>query len=557
MSRTDFLWLLLLGGLSSAYCVSSAAHLGPTFDEPFYVAKGMDYWHTGSHRALMRAGTMPIPVDVQTFPVVVWEHARGERFDAVSDLLQILPVARAANLLFWWVLLLYAVRLGNLWGGAGVGRWVAAVLACEPNLLAHASLATTDTALTAGFLAAVYHFAANPNRVLVPGVAAGLAVGCKASAVAFVPLAWAVLSLVPLSRGGRGVRGEGDGESKLPTSLAVGIRQAVVAALTLFMVCGTDWAVEPSFVKWADTLPTDTTGNATRFAAEHLRIFPNAAEGIVQQIKHNGRGHGCFVLGEWHDRAVWWYFPVVLSAKLPEPLLLLLAGLLVFRPKALLNAAGLIAVVLLLFSLSCRVQLGVRLVLPLVAMLNVAVVVAVCRGGSRKESATVGLLVMLSAFVTLSHWPHGLRYCNELWGGRAKAAEVLADSNHDWGQGLPELNKWWEERSGLPRVNDERAGVGALVIDSRQTVSTPLRLWYYGTDPACLLPPFELVQVNQMPNPCVDDVKRLTAGGYFAVGESFFSACPDRRPGTLAVLAWLRSQTPVAVVGTLRVYHIP
>jgi hypothetical protein len=66
-----------------------------------------------------------------------------------------------------------------------------------------------------------------------------------------------------------------------------------------------------------------------------------------------------------------------------------------------------------------------------------------------------------------------------------------------------------------------------------------------------------LVQVNQMPHPHVEEVKRRTAGGYFAVGQSFFTACPDRRPGTLAVLDWLAVQTPVAVVGTFRVYWIP
>jgi len=66
-----------------------------------------------------------------------------------------------------------------------------------------------------------------------------------------------------------------------------------------------------------------------------------------------------------------------------------------------------------------------------------------------------------------------------------------------------------------------------------------------------------LVQVNQMPAPSVDEVQRRTAGGYFAVGESFFTACPDRRPGTLAVIDWLKAQTPVATVGTFRVYFIP
>lgn len=542
MRRFLCIWLLACLA-SSAYCVLAARDLGPTFDEPFYVASGLHFWRTGSHRPLMRAGTMPLPVDVQNLPVRLWECARGEPFDPVSDLPEILPVARAANLPFWWLLLLYGGLLGRRWGGPKAGPWVVALLACEPNLLAHASLATTDIALTAGVLAAVYHFAAGQGgpwwkRVLVPGVAAGLAVACKASAITFVPIAWGVVSLVPLSPCGRGVRGEGDGEIKPPATLAGRVRQvaasALVAAVTLFLVCGTDWNTEPSFVEWANTLPDDTAGNATRFTAGHLPIFPNAGEGLVQQVKHNFRGHGCYVLGEYHPRAVWYYFPVVLSSKLHEPLLVLLAGLVLFRPKRLLTPAGLIALAYLLFSLTCRVQIGVRLMFPLVAMLNVAAVVAV--GSSRSPTARgylLAALVALTAAVSLASWPHGLRYSNHFWGGTDRAAEVLADSNCDWGQGLPELKRW-------QGANADR----------------PLRLWYYGTDPACLLPPFELVQVNQMDEPGVGPVQERVAGGYFAVGESFFTACPDRRPGTLAVLAWLNTQTPVTRVGTFRVYFV-
>jgi hypothetical protein len=540
MTRLCWLCLLAVGVGSSAYCVLAAQRLGPTFDEPFYVAKGLHFWRTGSHQPLMRAGTMPLPVDVQTFPVWVWEQVRGKRFDPVGELQTVLPVARAANLVFWWLLLFFGGRLANLWGGPAAGRWATALLACEPNLLAHATLATTDIALTAGVLAAVYRFAAGRDgswwrRVLVPGVAAGLAVACKASAVTYVPLA--CLCLVPLCPRGRGVKGEG-------------VATVLVAAVTLFLVCGTDWRTEPAFIKWANTLPDDATGVAVRWTADHLHIFPNAGEGLVQQVKHNVRGHGCSVLGEWHPRAVWYYFPVVLSAKLPVPLLVLL----LVRPKCWRNPAGLIAVAYLIFSLSCRVQIGVRLVFPLVAMLNIAAVCgltgwpALSESGistrSRRERATLWIWLSLTALVSLQWWPDGLRYSNELWGGREKAADVLTDSNHDWGQGLPELREWWEQ-SGSPRGGDEREP------------APPLRLWYYGTDPACLLPPFELVQVNQMPRPGLEEVKRRTAGGYFAVGQSFFTACPDRRPGTLAVLAWLSGQTPVAVVGPVRVYWIP
>lgn len=544
MTRFLLVWLLA-SAASSAYCVLAARELGPTFDEPFYVAKGLEFWRTGSHRSLMRAGTMPLPVDAQTLSVFVWERVRGEPFDPVSDLHTVLPVARAANLPFWWLLLLYGGLLGRLWGGSKAGPWVTALLACEPNLLAHAGLATTDIALTAGVLAAVYHFAAGQGgrwwqRWLLPGAAAGLAVACKASAITFVPLAWAVIGLVPLSPGGRGVRGEGE-TSRARLRLAANrvIASALVAAVTLFVACGTDWATEPSFIRWADTLPDDTTGNAVRFTAAHLHIFPNAGEGLVQQVKHNLRGHGSYALGEWHPRAVWYYFPLVLSAKLPEPLLVVLAGLLLFRPRRLLTPAGLIAGAYLLFSLTCRVQIGVRLVFPLVAMLNVAAVVGITsrdrQGAEYPHSLAVAarwLLVALTAMISLASWPHPLRHCNHFWGGTDSAAGTLADSNYDWGQGLPELKRWREANAGHP-----------------------LRLWYYGTDPACLLPPFELVQVNQMLEPGVEAVRERTAGGYFAVGESFFTACPDRRPGTLAVLAWLKDQPPVTVVGTFRVYR--
>jgi hypothetical protein len=63
-------------------------------------------------------------------------------------------------------------------------------------------------------------------------------------------------------------------------------------------------------------------------------------------------------------------------------------------------------------------------------------------------------------------------------------------------------------------------------------------------------------QVNQQPEPSVEAVKQRVGGGHFAVGTSLISACPDRRAGTLAVLAWLKSQQPVARVGTFVVYRL-
>lgn len=530
----ELAWLGAVLLASSLLIVHTSRTIGPTFDEPFYISKGLDSWRTGSTKAFMRAGTMPLPVDVQTFPLYLWERHQGEPFNTVESLDDLLPVARHMNLPFWWLLLVSGFRLARRWSGPTAAGIASGLLAFEPSLLAHAALATTDIALTAAVLAATNAFVAGrgqswARRILVPGLWAGFAVLCKASAVTFVPLVFAIV----LWRNG-----------EFCFLLRDGLRIGLIAGAVAFGYVGSDWAAEPSFVKWANTLPDGTLGEAVRAVADNLRIFPNAAEGVIQQIKHNIRGHGVYALGEHHARAVWHYFPVVLSQKLTEPVLLLLVGCLLLRPRSLGSPAGVIALALLLFSLTCRVQIGVRLVFPLVAFVLLAVSVSLAwRAGDVSPllcSSTGGLrpplagsiAVLASAAIAFASAPHGLRYQNHLWGGPAKAGQNLTDSNFDWGQGVPELMEWW-------RANGE----------------PKLTLWYYGTDLNAFRRPFAFVQLHVMPDRSAEFVSRTTGNGYFAVGRTFLTACPDRRPDMLALIDWLNTQPPVAEVGCFRVYR--
>ena len=73
----NLLWLLACGALSSAWCLTAGRQLGATFDEPVYITRGLEGWQTGSHHGLLRLGTMPLPADVQTFPLYVAERWRG------------------------------------------------------------------------------------------------------------------------------------------------------------------------------------------------------------------------------------------------------------------------------------------------------------------------------------------------------------------------------------------------------------------------------------------------------------------------------------------------
>lgn len=105
-----------------------------------------------------------------------------------------------------------------------------------------------------------------------------------------------------------------------------------------FLWCGSDWRTDPNFVAAAKGLPPGTLHDVSLWIAEHLPIFPNAGEGLWYQIQHNFRGHGSYVLGHWHARAVWYYFPLALTMKLTLPVLLLLGATLIVKPHLLASS---------------------------------------------------------------------------------------------------------------------------------------------------------------------------------------------------------------------------
>src|SRR5260370_17264687 len=104
------------------------------------------------------------------------------------------------------------------------------------------------------------------------------------------------------------------------------------------------------------------------WTSEHMCIFRNAGDAIARQVSHNIRGDGVYLMGHVAPVSVWYYFPVALSMKLTVPLLILPLVVALVRPRMLTNWACVAAFALLVFSFQCRVQIGVRLMLPLVGI---------------------------------------------------------------------------------------------------------------------------------------------------------------------------------------------
>lgn len=550
----DVLWLLAFGVASSAWCLTAASRLGATFDEPFYLNAGLTSWRTGSNKLLMTAGTMPLPVDVQTLPIHVWERIRGEEFHAYKDIGTILPAARAANLAFWWVLLAYAMRLGRTWGGTWGGRLAVALIALEPNLLGHAALATTDIALVAAMLALVYHFHHGQGmgwgrRVILPGLFYGVAILAKASGMIFGMQAMLVLGLwqaweagTLTAPPGSTIRGRivhfWHATFQLRKDLVwIG---AIGFALT-FAYTGSDWGTERTFVEWAEKLPSGPLRTMMLPLSQNLTIFPNAGEAILQQVKHNMRGHGAYLLGTWHEKSYWAYFPIALAVKAPAPVIALLLAVLMMRPRSLVTPLLGIVLVLFAFSLNCRVQIGIRFMFTLMALLNIALAIAVARTWMEPGRGRIvprwftAILLAAMGGVSAWIWPHGIGFTNQLFGGTEGGYRLLSDSNYDWGQGLPELRAW----------NDAHNEGGPLAVS------------YFGTDPAILYPPFRPLHLyHALETGSPEELRRKAGTRYLAVSTSILHGHESRRTGHMTALHRLREATPVGRTQTFLIFDL-
>jgi len=541
----DWLWFLACAVASSLWCVTAASQLSATFDEPIYIVRGLDAWRSGSRGALMKLGTMPLPIDVVTLPLFIAERWCGVQFDTPSALVQLLPWARAATLIFWWLLLFYAWRAGRALAGLWAGRLGVALVACEPTMLAHASLATTDIAVTGCLLALVYHFSTARDlawlrRVGVPTLWYAATVLSKASGLVYGPLCLLAVEVTQ--------RIDTDQEVGIKTRLnklkpfGRDLVQIMGYGLVLvFLYCGSDWRTEPSFAAWAHDLPDGALRASTLWLAEHLRIFSNAGEGLVRQIKHNLRGEGghwAYLLGA-QRRAFWYYFPVALSLKLSVPLLALPLLVGVLHPRTLWNWANAAAVALLLFSLTARVQIGVRLALPIVALAAVGLAASVaetCRSlttawARHVCAAAAGAGVVWTTAAAVTVWPNGLSYTNSLWGGTEHGYLYLSDSNYDWGQGLLDLARWQATRGG-----------GTLDV------------WYFGSDPRVSTPPLRLLPLHIMPIEHPQDVLAY-AHGRLAVSTTFLYGT-DLTEAHRQAATFLRTLEPVGRTTTFFIYDL-
>ena len=460
--------LILLILVSSLLAASTWRVYGHTWDEPEHLASGLElldrgkYEYDTEHPPIAR-------VLIALGPFLAGAHSFGtpppdgtqEGIDILYDgghYDRTLMLARLGALPFLTVLLL-AMWLWARRVAVSDGEALTAVLllAAVPPIIGHAALAALDIPGTATTLLALYLLqkwleTGSRRDAILFGLATGVAVGTKLSAVPFIGLGMLVLFVareyalaVPATAGWlRRVTGLPLMllAAMLPIVLAYGRRSIDLTALPPRF----DWVLDYLF-------PGGSAAHSQAYSfIGHLTLpeaFWDFAEGIVALKAHNDTGHLSFLLGHVKAGGWWYFYLVALAVKTPLPLLIagpIGLGLLArdawreYNPWRLAPPA-LFLTLLVFASLFSRINIGIRHVLILYPFLALGAAYALgllWRSGSVAGRAAAVLLVTWQVSTLATAFPDYFPYFNETV---SHPEHVLVDSDLDWGQDLKRLER--------------------------------------------------------------------------------------------------------------------
>jgi 4-amino-4-deoxy-L-arabinose transferase-like glycosyltransferase len=382
---------------------------------------------------------------------------------------RILGAARAPFLGVLAGLLLLVFFAGRARYGAVPALFATALVALDPNVLAHAGVVHTDLGATFFFLATVLAWDAacrkpSAARIGLAAVCLGLAFTTKFSAVYLVPilLLQTLLSARRADARGRLLR-------NLGRLIAVGVASLfVVLAVYAPVTAKMDRNDQKTIIREKVGALGQAPVLADRIAAV-ADVSPPLAHffgGLASVARQNAVGGGITYLnGRVSTEGFPEYFFVAFAVKSTLAFLgivLAILGAALLRRKGLSDEWRLFGVpvlVLFLASIGTTYNIGIRHLLPVYPFLALFGAALFARLWQRRRVAGGGLtappgppptraavaayacllLPAVSAVELARIHPYELSYFNALVGGPSGGAKILTDSNVDWGLDLRRL----------------------------------------------------------------------------------------------------------------------
>lgn len=518
-NRRDWLIAAALCLLFFFQCLFASRLKSPTSDEPTHIMAGASYLTQRSivanpqHPPLLKelAGLSLALAGIRfrsrlsgqelaNLPAG-WEWEAGNSFLTEAGVVRATRIARFPALLLSPFLGLLIYLWGRELAGSTAGLCALFLFALDPNMVAHSYLVTTDMGLTLFgmlFLLTLYRYLNDPStlRMVIAGVVLGLTLCTKFSATFWLPIA-AVLILAHTAG-----KSEGSIIPRLKRPVLAFAGMLVVAILVI------------QVLYFSPRGPLLYLYGLGRVNADHVAGVPTYLAGSLQHRFLS-------------------YFVVAWLVKEPVACVLLALGgvFLVFRNRAISRTLKFFLFVPpLVFLAACTFladDIGIRYAMPAMpfAYLAGGAALAALLRGPIWTRALGGAACVWLAIAAAGIYPDHLSYFNELaclpgepehigWDGGSRCGpEWLADSNVDWGQGLPQLKAW---------------------LDANAPGKT-VRLAYFGRySPEGYGIQYEAAQKYLVPTP---------PRGLYAISSHIVAVGPEQGD-----FAWLREE-PLAVVG--------
>ena len=462
--RERLLLVLLLGALFfQEFC--SARLLNASSDETMHLPAGYTYWKTGDFRLnpehppfIKLLAALPLlPMN----PYVKWDDPTwngnppdqvrfGVRFLYSSDAL--LGKDAADRMLFWARLpvMLLSVLLGwyvFAWArdlyGPRAGLAALLLYAFCPNILAHSRFVTMDLGLSCFFVITFYYvwrftrFGGRRN-VALAGVALGLALATKFSAIILLPSIVVLLGMSVAEKGGTGAAGPRPDLDDFPTEGNTGRRILLAARAYALMI-----AISFTLV-WA------------------VYFFPKYPlfylEGMWQVNENHVREYWAYLAGNFRQGGWWYYFLAVFLLKTPPAtvILFLLSGALwKIAPRARWRNEGFLlipGVFFFVFTTLLADDIGVRYILPIYPLVAIFASRLTDFALSRRwRTAAAGVFAAWLVVGTVLMFPDYLAYFTDFVGGAANGHKYLDDSNIEWGADFKRLKEWMDDH-GVEKI---------------------------------------------------------------------------------------------------------
>jgi 4-amino-4-deoxy-L-arabinose transferase-like glycosyltransferase len=388
----------------------------------------------------------------------------GKAFLFQNDANDILFRARmAASLLSLLLMVLVFLATREMFGR--VAAFIAlGLLAFDPTVLAHGAVVGTDMALSCFLFAAIYAFyryvkAPSAWRLIVAGVATGLALASKHSAILVFPMLLLLGICEVLRRGESGEKAVSRRSQRALRMVSALVLLTVISIGVLWAFYGFRYQARPAGLQLNPPLadyiqglsrPRDVWALKT---AAHWRLLPESYIYGLADVRYMADFYSTYVLGRDYPKGQWFYFPVAFAVKSSLTFLIMLAmavwtiasgRLRMWREILFLTIPP---VVHFAVAMGSGMNIGVRHILPVYIFLAVLIAGASAKliAGKRRWVFVVVALLLFQAISVTRAYPAYIAYANELWGGPSQTHLLLSDSSADWGQQLKSTKRYLDQ----------------------------------------------------------------------------------------------------------------